>query len=168
MCYFDWQCGLGQHLCGLLRSDSMITTCMFSTLKVAVNLAFCPLPAISLATGGSCFLRGNARLLIFLLGFCEKWAVKVIACPSGCLTDWWCLDLFPRSPVVTKNLKEVQSNAFMAWCTKGEKRRQNYSHFHLCLCDINRLLCGSPSVVFVAPHTWLKTNAAMNLRPAWL
>lgn len=51
--------GLGQHLCGLLRSDSMITTCMFSTLKVAVNSAFCPLPAISLATGGSCFIEGE-------------------------------------------------------------------------------------------------------------
>ncbi len=33
--------------------------------------------------------------------------------------------------------------------------------------NFNRLLCGSPPVVFVAPHTWLKTNAAMNLRAAW-
>lgn len=36
VCYFDWQSGLGQHLCGFLRSDSMITTCMFRTLKVAL------------------------------------------------------------------------------------------------------------------------------------
>lgn len=35
------------------------------------------------------------------------------------------------------------------------------------MCDINRLLCGSISVVFVALHTWLKTNAAINLRATW-
>lgn len=47
VCYFDQQRELGQHLCGLLRCDSMIATCMFGTLKVAVSLAksFCPLSA---------------------------------------------------------------------------------------------------------------------------
>lgn len=92
LCVFDRQRGLGQYLCVLLRSDSMITTRMFGTLKVAVSVlarSFCPLSAFFLlwlqVVAG---FWGNVCLLIFPW-FLWEVSCKVIACPSWLIDDVW-------------------------------------------------------------------------------
>lgn len=86
VCCFGWHCGLGQHLCGSLRFDSMKRTCMFSKLEVAFCLAkwFCEQLAFSLATD-DVWWKETWEKLYFPSVFCEEsWR----CCMSQWLFGW--------------------------------------------------------------------------------